>query len=198
MARYELNVRSSKYFNNEITVITGVPGSGKTELTLKTAINNAKLGKKVLFLSGQQTQLDLVTRLDTIDIICSVPYQNLRLKHDKCLERGLQLDRHYDLIVLDGYSINDFTTYYLFFDQWVNDFLDRSPSDLLVTFNVSRNSIKDQPSGAKIKDINQLLKDVGVKDIEKQKFDIHITNESCSIKTSNSVFITNTHILLDK
>ena len=59
----------------EITLIGGRPLMGKTMLALQLALNVAKSGKKVLFISAQNTSVELKTRM--ISLILSIPSQRL-------------------------------------------------------------------------------------------------------------------------
>lgn len=51
------------FHNSELVIIGGRPGSGKTTIAMNMAVNMAKAGKKVLFLSLEMSKAELIERV---------------------------------------------------------------------------------------------------------------------------------------
>ncbi|OGW01993.1 MAG: DNA repair protein RadA [Nitrospinae bacterium RIFCSPLOWO2_02_39_17] len=83
-----------------LILIGGDPGIGKSTLVLQTLGNLAKLARKVLYVSGEESAAQIKTRADRLDI----NEKNLWIVTENCLENLLEILREQkpDLIVIDS------------------------------------------------------------------------------------------------
>jgi len=88
------------YVPGSAILIGGDPGIGKSTLVLQTLGNLAKLARKVLYVSGEESAAQIKTRADRLDI----NEKNLWIVTENCLENLLEILREQkpDLIVIDS------------------------------------------------------------------------------------------------
>ncbi|EAI7248026.1 DNA repair protein RadA [Campylobacter lari] len=83
-----------------LVLIGGSPGVGKSTLLLKIASNLAKSGKKVLYVSGEESKSQIKLRADRLNANC----ENLFLLTELCLEDILSelSKKDYEILIIDS------------------------------------------------------------------------------------------------
>ncbi|OEW02442.1 DNA repair protein RadA [Campylobacter jejuni] len=83
-----------------LVLIGGSPGVGKSTLLLKIASNLAKQGKKVLYVSGEESKTQIKLRADRLEANTS----NLFLLTELCLENILEelRKKDYSILIIDS------------------------------------------------------------------------------------------------
>ncbi|HEC1764299.1 TPA: DNA repair protein RadA [Campylobacter lari] len=83
-----------------LVLIGGSPGVGKSTLLLKIASNLAKSGKKVLYVSGEESKSQIKLRADRLNANC----ENLFLLTELCLEDILSelFKKDYEILIIDS------------------------------------------------------------------------------------------------
>ncbi|WP_257905983.1 DNA repair protein RadA [Campylobacter lari] len=83
-----------------LVLIGGSPGVGKSTLLLKIASNLAKGGKKVLYVSGEESKSQIKLRADRLNANC----ENLFLLTELCLEDILSelSKKDYEILIIDS------------------------------------------------------------------------------------------------
>ncbi|TXE81299.1 DNA repair protein RadA [Campylobacter peloridis] len=83
-----------------LVLIGGSPGVGKSTLLLKIASNLAKSGKKVLYVSGEESKAQIKLRANRLD----ANDENLFLLTELCLEDILAelLNKDYEILIIDS------------------------------------------------------------------------------------------------
>ncbi|WP_257935987.1 DNA repair and recombination protein [Campylobacter lari] len=83
-----------------LVLIGGSPGVGKSTLLLKIASNLAKGGKKVLYVSGEESKSQIKLRADRLNANC----ENLFLFTELCLEDILSelSKKDYEILIIDS------------------------------------------------------------------------------------------------
>ncbi|EAJ1254463.1 DNA repair protein RadA [Campylobacter lari] len=83
-----------------LVLIGGSPGVGKSTLLLKIASNLAKSGKKVLYVSGEESKSQIKLRADRLNANC----ENLFLLTELCLEDILDelSKKDYEILIIDS------------------------------------------------------------------------------------------------
>ncbi|EAK0950525.1 DNA repair protein RadA [Campylobacter lari] len=83
-----------------LVLIGGSPGVGKSTLLLKIASNLAKSGKKVLYVSGEESKSQIKLRADRLNTNC----ENLFLLTELCLEDILSelSKKDYEILIIDS------------------------------------------------------------------------------------------------
>ncbi|AJC92989.1 DNA repair and recombination protein [Campylobacter subantarcticus LMG 24377] len=83
-----------------LVLIGGSPGVGKSTLLLKIASNLAKSGKKVLYVSGEESKSQIKLRADRLSANC----ENLFLLTELCLEDILSelSKKDYEILIIDS------------------------------------------------------------------------------------------------
>ncbi|EDP5665351.1 AAA family ATPase, partial [Campylobacter jejuni] len=83
-----------------LVLIGGSPGVGKSTLLLKIASNLAKQGKKVLYVSGEESKAQIKLRADRLE--ANTP--NLFLLTELCLENILEElhKKDYSILIIDS------------------------------------------------------------------------------------------------
>ncbi|EAK0446047.1 DNA repair protein RadA [Campylobacter lari] len=83
-----------------LVLIGGSPGVGKSTLLLKIASNLAKGGKKVLYVSGEESKSQIKLRADRLN----ANYENLFLLTELCLEDILSelSKKDYEILIIDS------------------------------------------------------------------------------------------------
>lgn len=83
-----------------LILIGGSPGVGKSTLLLKIASNLAKGGKKVLYVSGEESKSQIKLRADRLNANC----KNLFLLTELCLEDILSelSKKDYEILIIDS------------------------------------------------------------------------------------------------
>ncbi|EAK0442813.1 DNA repair protein RadA [Campylobacter lari] len=83
-----------------LVLIGGSPGVGKSTLLLKIASNLAKSGKKVLYVSGEESKSQIKLRADRLNANC----ENLFLLTELCLEDILNelSKKDYEILIIDS------------------------------------------------------------------------------------------------
>ncbi|KAA6220570.1 MULTISPECIES: DNA repair protein RadA [unclassified Campylobacter] len=97
----ELNiVLGGGLVEGSLVLIGGSPGVGKSTLLLKIASNLAKNGKKVLYVSGEESKSQIKLRADRLD----ANTENLYLLTELCLENILEeLHKNkYEILIVDS------------------------------------------------------------------------------------------------
>ena len=79
-------------------LIGGSPGVGKSTLLLKVAANLAKMGKKVLYVSGEESAGQIKMRAERLECI----HPNLHLLNEIKLENISQEAKNYEVCIIDS------------------------------------------------------------------------------------------------
>lgn len=79
-------------------LIGGSPGVGKSTLLLKVAANLAKMGKKVLYISGEESAGQIKMRAERLECI----HPNLHLLNEIKLENISQEAKNYEVCIIDS------------------------------------------------------------------------------------------------
>uniref|UniRef100_UPI00261591EC DNA repair protein RadA n=1 Tax=uncultured Helicobacter sp. TaxID=175537 RepID=UPI00261591EC len=83
-------------------LVGGSPGVGKSTLLLKISSNLAKMGKKILYVSGEESASQIKLRAERLNAICENLFLLNAIKLEEILGTIHTNEHHYSMIVIDS------------------------------------------------------------------------------------------------